>query len=150
MRSIRLHGVRISAGEPSRDYKKDIVRENPDFTGVFAVYSGGFSRCKEQICDFVTVCFRDLGYSDRKKEVLFMKILGKKAIKHILFTAGGALIGLIYYKAVGCASGTCMFTSSIGGSMLYGGLWGLLLSWITSGGCCCGSGACNVERSDED
>ncbi len=40
---------------------------------------------------------------------------------------GGAL-GYLYYKKVGCASGTCPITSSPGGSTIYGALIGFLLA----------------------
>ena len=76
-----------------------------------------------------------------------MHITWKKTVKHVLFAAGGALLGLIYHKNVGCANGTCAITSSLSGSMLYGGLWGLWLSWITSGGCCCGGGSCRIDST---
>ena len=79
-----------------------------------------------------------------------MKTLKKKTIKHILFTAGGALLGLFYYKAIGCPSGTCPITSSVAGTALYGALLGFWLSWVTSGGCCCGGGSCSIEQKDED
>ena len=78
------------------------------------------------------------------------KLLGKKGVKYILFAAGGAVAGLIYYYAVGCSSGTCPITSSLGGTMLYGGLLGLWISYATSGGCCCSGGACSVEPKGQD
>lgn len=40
---------------------------------------------------------------------------------------GGAL-GYLYYKKIGCSSGTCPITSSARGSTIYGALIGLLLS----------------------
>ena len=62
-----------------------------------------------------------------------MKKKLKKILRPLLFTAGGALAGLIYYYAVGCSSGSCVITSSPItsnplSSMLYLGLAGLLLS----------------------
>ena len=38
--------VRFPPAPPSRDNKKDIVPENPDFIGVFTVLEDGFSRVK--------------------------------------------------------------------------------------------------------
>lgn len=57
-----------------------------------------------------------------------MKNKLKKILRPLLFTAGGALAGLIYYYAVGCSSGSCVITSNPLSSMLYLGLAGLLLS----------------------
>ena len=57
-----------------------------------------------------------------------MKI--KKWIRPVLFTLGGALAGLAYYRLIGCASGSCPITSSPVGSMLYMGLVGWLISGI--------------------
>ena len=45
----------------------------------------------------------------------------KKWIRPALFTLGGALAGLAYYQWIGCASGSCVITSSPVGSMLYMG-----------------------------
>ena len=43
-------GVRIPIPQPSRGYKKDIARENPDYIGVFTVLYGKISAT-----DFVDV-----------------------------------------------------------------------------------------------
>ena len=72
----------------------------------------------------------------------------KKILKYVLFAGVGALLGFVYYKTVGCASGNCAITSSMSNSMLYGGLWGFWISWMTSGGCCCG-GSCNIDPGNE-
>lgn len=60
---------------------------------------------------------------------------GKKWIRPVLFTLGGALAGLAYYHFVGCASGSCAITSNPLGSMLYMGLIGWLVSGIFGKGC---------------
>ena len=39
----------------------------------------------------------------------------------------GALAGFLYYKFIGCASGTCMITSKPINSTIYGALMGYLL-----------------------
>lgn len=78
-----------------------------------------------------------------------MKRFVKKNIKHILFTALGAIIGLIYYEAVGCPSGSCAITSSLRSTMLYFGLIGLWTSWIASGGCCSG-GSCDYPPKEKE
>ena len=37
---------------------------------------------------------------------------GKKWLKPVLFTAGGALIGLAHYYFVGCSTGACPLTAN--------------------------------------
>lgn len=58
----------------------------------------------------------------------------KKWCKHNwLYLAGaatGALAGFLYWKYVGCASGTCMITSKPLNSTAYGALMGSLLFGI--------------------
>jgi hypothetical protein len=44
--------------------------------------------------------------------------------------AAGAVVGFLYYKLVGCRSGTCMLTSSPVRSMLY---WALIGGLAASG-----------------
>ena len=83
------------------------------------------------------------------KEVFSMKIFENKTVKHLIFAAGGALVGLIYYKVVGCPSGNCAITSSLSNTMMYTGLMGLWLSWIMDGGCCCSGGSCNIDPKDD-
>ena len=69
-----------------------------------------------------------------------MKDRMKKWLRPALFTAGGALAGLVYYALVGCSTGTCVITSSPFTSMVYMALVGWLLSGAF-GSCCCG-GSC--------
>lgn len=47
--------------------------------------------------------------------------------RRLLFIAGGAAAGYLYYAFVGCASGTCPITSNPYISTLYGALAGVLL-----------------------
>ena len=49
-------------------------------------------------------------------------------IKTILGTVIGGILGYLYYKKVGCPSGTCPITSNRYSSTLYGALLGLMLS----------------------
>lgn len=70
-----------------------------------------------------------------------MKELWKTWKRPILFTAGGALVGLAYYALVGCPTGSCAITANPFSTMVYTGLIGLLLSG--SFGCCCGGGSCS-------
>jgi hypothetical protein len=39
----------------------------------------------------------------------------------------GGLLGLLYYKKVGCPTGTCPITSNPYGSMIYGAVMGLMI-----------------------
>ena len=61
-------------------------------------------------------------------EILIVINMNKKAY---IITGLGVVVGLIagyiYYKQVGCASGTCAITSKPLNSTLYGGLMGGLL-----------------------
>jgi len=44
--------------------------------------------------------------------------------KPLVFTAGGAAGGFLYYYFVGCASGSCAITSNPYASMAFGGFLG--------------------------
>ena len=65
----------------------------------------------------------------------------KKWVLPLLFTVGGALVGLGYYHFVGCAAGSCAITSDPISSMAYMGLIGWLLSGVFRGEC---AGGCGV------
>ena len=54
----------------------------------------------------------------------------KKWLKPILFTAGGALVGLAYYYFVGCSTGACPLTSNPFITMAYMGFIGWLLAGV--------------------
>ena len=45
-----------------------------------------------------------------------------------LYVIGGALIGFLYYRIIGCRTGACPITSSPYISSIYGALLGLLAS----------------------
>ena len=70
-----------------------------------------------------------------------MKEKAGKWMKPSLFTLGGALVGLVYYLAVGCPTGSCIITSSPFTSMAYMGLVGWLLSGVFGTGC---DGSCSM------
>jgi hypothetical protein len=56
-----------------------------------------------------------------------MKYISKNIILVFVGILVGALCGYLYYKYVGCASGTCAITSKPVNSTLYGALMGGLL-----------------------
>jgi phage shock protein E len=53
-----------------------------------------------------------------------------KAIKYIIGSAIGAILGFAYYFFVGCASGVCAITSNPYISTLYGAIFGLLITIV--------------------
>ncbi len=63
-----------------------------------------------------------------------MKKQFKRFLRPMLFILAGALVGLLYYNVVGCASGTCPLTSSPYITMAYAGGIGGLLSIVFAGG----------------
>ena len=54
-----------------------------------------------------------------------MKVSLKNWLIPLLFTVGGALVGLAYYYFVGCAAGSCAITSDPVNTMLLYGADGL-------------------------
>ena len=65
-----------------------------------------------------------------------MKKLWKPWLRRGLFILGGAAVGYLYYRLVGCSPGSCVITANPWSSMLYMGLIGFLLSIALSGECC--------------
>ena len=68
-------------------------------------------------------------------------VKNKRWRRALLFTLGGALVGLAYYFIVGCKTGTCVITANPFTSMAYMGLVGLFLSGSLCGGC---GSSCNM------
>jgi uncharacterized membrane protein YeaQ/YmgE (transglycosylase-associated protein family) len=58
---------------------------------------------------------------------MVMKILIRKYLLTIIFAAVGAVAGFVYWKFVGCASGTCVIKSVWYLSTLYGLVFGGLI-----------------------
>jgi hypothetical protein len=58
-----------------------------------------------------------------------MKEVIRKHIFAIIFSVAGAIGGFLYWKFIGCASGTCMIKSVWYLSTLYG----LVLGWVLGG-----------------
>ncbi len=56
----------------------------------------------------------------------------KKWLRPLLFALGGAAAGYLYYRFVGCTTGTCPISSNPYLSMGYLAVVGLLLSGIFS------------------
>lgn len=52
---------------------------------------------------------------------------GRNHMRLAIFVLGGALIGYLYYRFVGCRSGVCPITSNPYISAGYGALMGLML-----------------------
>ena len=63
------------------------------------------------------------------------------ALKPVLFTLSGALVGLAYYALAGCATGSCPLTATPVAAMTYMGFVGWLLSGVFSKGC---DSSCNT------
>jgi hypothetical protein len=55
-------------------------------------------------------------------------ILFHHFLKVILGTISGAVLGYLYYRFIGCASGSCPITSNKYISALYGAILGLLFT----------------------
>ena len=49
-------------------------------------------------------------------------------LRTVIFMLGGALAGFLYYRLVGCSSGSCPITSNPYISTAYGGAMGFLMS----------------------
>jgi hypothetical protein len=58
-----------------------------------------------------------------------MKQFIRKHIITVIFTVTGAIGGFLYWKFIGCSSGTCMIKSVWYLMTLYG----LVLGWVTGG-----------------
>lgn len=73
-----------------------------------------------------------------------MRELLKASIKPLLYTLGGAALGAIYFYVVGCSSGSCPITSSLGSTMAYFAFFGFLFS----GSLCssCRGGSCSIDQ----
>jgi hypothetical protein len=61
-----------------------------------------------------------------------MTLLFHKYKRELIGITLGALSGFLYWKFVGCSSGTCMITSKPINSTLYGALMGFLVAGIFS------------------
>ena len=76
----------------------------------------------------------------RKVKKECMKMINNNHVYDMIII-GGALVGLGYYYAVGCSTGSCPITSNPIITMIYMGVVGLLLSEIFGKEC---DGKCNM------
>ena len=70
----------------------------------------------------------------------------KQLKKTILYVVIGTFIGYLYYRFIGCNSGSCAIASSPTNSMIYFGIVGLFFS----GSFCpsCRDGACEIKHEN--
>ena len=59
-----------------------------------------------------------------------MTLIFQKYKRDLIGITLGAVAGFLYWKFVGCSSGTCMITSKPINSTLYGALMGFLVAGI--------------------
>lgn len=77
------------------------------------------------------------------------KILFKKYGLTLAGILVGAVGGLLYWKFVGCSSGTCPIASSPINSTLFGAVFGGFL--FSSIGCSCHGNSCSInDTTDEE
>ena len=57
-----------------------------------------------------------------------MRAQFRRWLRPLLFVLGGMLVGYLYYRFIGCASGSCAITSNPVNSTLYMGLMGGVVS----------------------
>jgi len=58
----------------------------------------------------------------------------KRYLPMLILAVIGAVGGYLYYRFVGCASGSCAITSNPVISTIYGGIIGLLIGYIITPG----------------
>jgi hypothetical protein len=56
--------------------------------------------------------------------------MGRRMIKGIIGAVIGAGLGFLYYKLVGCRTGTCPITSNPWISSIYGAVVGLIIGFM--------------------
>jgi hypothetical protein len=59
-----------------------------------------------------------------------MTLLFQKYKRDLIGITLGAVAGFLYWKFIGCSSGTCMITSKPFNSSLYGAVMGFLVAGI--------------------
>ncbi len=61
----------------------------------------------------------------------------------------GALGGFLYWKYIGCTSGTCAIRQSWQLSTLWGASLGWLVSGLFGGSCCGGGSSCEIPSNNK-
>jgi hypothetical protein len=62
------------------------------------------------------------------------KTASKRVIlPYLIGAAAGAALGFLYYRFVGCRTGACPLTSTLYGTLIYGGVIGTLVAGIFRG-----------------
>ena len=64
------------------------------------------------------------------KNKIIMTLFFQKYKRDLISITLGAVAGFLYWKFVGCSSGTCMITSKPINSTLYGAVMGFLVAGI--------------------
>ena len=64
------------------------------------------------------------------KNKITMTLLFQKYKRDLIGITLGAVAGFLYWKFIGCSSGTCMITSKPFNSSLYGAVMGFLVAGI--------------------
>ena len=85
-------------------------------------------------CDILTEQHLLFCYTIKQRKVIYMsyKSMIQRNLGMIFFVTIGLIAGFLYYKYIGCVSGTCPITANPIISVLYGGiLGGLFHSIIT-------------------
>lgn len=72
-----------------------------------------------------------------------MKKIIRKGFWSVALTLAGALGGFLYWRYVGCESGTCLIKSTWYLSTLWGAVLGWLIGSFFSGKCCGSSQKCS-------
>jgi hypothetical protein len=51
-------------------------------------------------------------------------------LPYLIGAAAGAALGFLYYRFIGCRTGACPLTSTLYGTLIYGGVIGTLVAGI--------------------
>ncbi len=79
-----------------------------------------------------------------------VKAVLKRYLPILIAAPIGMLAGYLYYRFVGCASGTCAITSNPVISTVYGGVIGGLIGslFIRKKCCACGANKCKGDHNE--
>ena len=54
----------------------------------------------------------------------------KVIVTYLIGAAAGAALGFVYYRLIGCRTGACPLTSTLYGTLIYGGIIGTLAAGL--------------------